>query len=227
MLNSFYGKLRQQRQSINHNIMRLFLFVLICSLFGCGHNVAEGHNAVLINSPVKIKELRKKALSARIYCKQHKMDTSVAILIDMSIPSGLKRFVVWNFKKDTIVMKGMVSHGCGNKKWATDESSKHPVFSNVMDSHCSALGKYKIGARGYSQWGIHVNYLLYGLEKTNSNALARTIVLHSWNAIPDTETYPAGIAESWGCPAVPNDFMKALDLILKAKNKPVLLWIYN
>jgi hypothetical protein len=65
------------------------------------------------------------------------------------------------------------------------------------------------------------------MEKTNSNALKRTVVLHSWDAIPNQETYPDGIAESWGCPAVSNDFMTALDKILRVKTRPVLLWIYK
>ena len=154
------------------------------------------------------------------------MNTDVAILIDMKIPSGLKRFVVWDYKRDTVIMSGLVTHGCGIKKWASDQTSEAPVFSNVIDSHCSSLGKYKIGARGYSTFGIHINYLLYGLEKTNNNALARTVVLHSWDAVPDKETYHAGIAESWGCPAVSNDFMIEVDNVLKTKTKPVLLWIY-
>lgn len=213
-------------------MQRLF-FLLILSFLSCNNDSATGHNNTAerqekhsLNNPDEIKELRKKALLARAYCKRHKMNTEVAILIDMNIPSGLKRFVVWDYKKDTIAMAGLVTHGCGMKQQGRYQSVNGPVFSNNMDSHCSSLGKYKIGERGYSSWGIHVNYLLHGLEKTNDNALARTVVLHSWDAIPNKETYPAKIAESWGCPAVSNDFMMAIDNVLKNTSKPVLLWIY-
>lgn len=213
--------------------MRLVFFMLIFGLFSCNNDATIAHNNPIekrkkasFDNPLKIAERRKKASLAKAYCKQHKMNTDVAILIDMKIPSGLKRFVVWDYKRDTIEMSGLVTHGCGLKKWGRDQSAEEPVFSNVTDSHCSSLGKYKIGARGYSTFGIHVNYLLYGLDKTNNNALARTVVLHSWDAVSDKETYPAGIAESWGCPAVSNDFMMKIDDVLKTKTKPVLLWIY-
>lgn len=207
--------------------MRVLLVLLFCGLLGCTTNQAEGFERPVISKPAQMKALRKKAVSAKVFCKQHQMDTNTVILIDMSLSSGLKRFVVWDFRKDSIQMSGMVSHGCGLKKWGTDDSKELPVFSNEIDSHCSSSGKYKIGTRGYSSWGIHVNYLLHGMEKTNSNALKRTVVLHSWDAIPNQETYPDGIAESWGCPAVSNDFMTALDKILKVKTRPVLLWIYK
>ncbi len=104
---------------------------------------------------------------------------------------------------------------------------KKPVFSNTDNSHCTSLGKYKIGARGYSQWGIRVNYLLHGLESTNSNALSREIVLHSWEDIPDETLYPRGTPEGWGCPAVSNVMLKKVDGILRNKRAPVLLWIYQ
>lgn len=203
----------------------VYLLVIICFL-GCEANSVEGFEKPL---PIatKMAMLKKKAIIAKAYCKVHGMDMNTAILINMNIHSGLKRFVVWDFKKDTIVMEGLVTHGCGTAKWGSDETRGKPVFSNIPDSHCSSLGKYKIGERGYSSWGIHIKYLLYGLENTNSNALARTVVLHGWDAVPDHETYPDGLSESWGCPAVSNDFMAALDKILKRKQKPVLLWMYN
>ncbi|TSA51417.1 MAG: hypothetical protein D4R43_00760 [Sphingobacteriales bacterium] len=53
------------------------------------------------------------------------------------------------------------------------------------------------------------------------------MVLHSWEAVTDEEIFPKGSAESWGCPAVPNNFMLMLDELLKASDKPVLLWIIN
>ncbi len=67
--------------------------------------------------------------------------------------------------------------------------------------------------------------VLHGLEKTNDNAYERYIVFHSWG-IPDEEVYPIEISESWGCPAVSNNFMKEMDEILKVKEKPLLFWIY-
>ena len=223
---NYYGNMNFMRHAINI-IMKNLLFLLLICCWNCNNQNADGYENYNFTNPIKYKQLKAKAALAKRHCKQNKMDTTIAILIDMSIHSGLKRFVVWDFKKDTIVALGMVSHGCGTKKWASDASKFKPVFSNENDSHCSSLGKYKIGERAYSQWGIHIKYLLHGLESTNSNALARTVVLHSWEAIPDDATYPAGISESWGCPAVSNVFMKKIDRMLKVKKRPVLLWIYQ
>ena len=100
-----------------------------------------------------------------------------------------------------------------------------PEFSNVPDSHCSSLGKYLVAERGWSGWGIHVNYKLDGLETTNSNARKRVIVLHSWDAISDEEVFPRGTPEGWGCPSVSNNTMRRLDAKLK-ENKRVIMWIY-
>lgn len=69
-----------------------------------------------------------------------------------------------------------------------------------------------------------MNYLLQGKEKTNSNAVKRAIVLHSWEAVPNDEVYPEGTPEGCGCPAVYNESMTEIDTILK-QNKNVLMWI--
>lgn len=171
-------------------------------------------------------QIKNRAKKAEVYCLENQMNTDICLLADMSLHSGKKRMVVWDFRKDTIVASGLVSHGCGNHPWGKDFSKSKPAFSNTPDSHCSSAGKYKIGERGYSQWGIHVKYLMHGLEAGNSHALSREIVLHGWDAIADEETYPAGTPEGWGCPAVSNNFMTLLDPMLKTRKKPVLLWIY-
>ena len=168
--------------------------------------------------------LQAKAKSAKAYCKKKNFSSKVCVLIDMKIHSGKKRFFLWDLKGDSILKSGMCSHGiCDN----LDDNKGHATkFSNVPESHCSSLGKYKIGKRGWSSFGVHVNYKLHGLEKRNNNAFSRSIVFHSWG-IPDEETYPFGIAQSWGCPAVSNNFMREMDTVLKAEKKPVLMWIYN
>jgi hypothetical protein len=98
------------------------------------------------------------------------------------------------------------------------------IPKNELDSHCSSIGKYVIGSHGISQWGIKVNYVLVGKDATNSNAVKRAIVLHSWEKISSEEVYPEGAPEGWGCPAVSNESMKEIDVLLKA-NKNMLMWI--
>ena len=185
------------------------------------------------NAPVKPEaskhndNTRAYSQKAKDYCTKHKVNTDFYILIDLSVHSGLKRLYVWDFNKNTITHSFTVSHGCANKLWSWDVSKENPRVSNEPDSHCSSIGKYYIYERGYSNWGIHVKYRLQGLEKTNSNAERRTVVLHGWDAITDNEIYPNGTAEGWGCPAVSNNAMKLLDKMLKQQQKKTLLWIIN
>lgn len=193
----------------------LIITLLIC--VSCTAKVTETTN----------ERLRAKAKMAKAFCEENSMNLELCILIDMKIHSGKKRFFLWDLKGDSIVKSGMCSHGSCGGGYDEDETKSDSKFSNVPESHCSSLGKYKLGKRGYSTFGIHINYKLHGLEKSNSNAYNRYIVFHSWNVIDDDETYPFTIEESWGCPAVSNNFMREMDAILKTKSKPLLFWIFN
>ena len=145
-------------------------------------------------------------------------------LIDFSIPSGKKRFFVWDFKGDSIKYSSLCAHGYGK-----ESTLKKPVYSNVEGSYCSSLGKYKVGIRSYSKWGINVHYKLHGLEPTNSNAFKRYIVLHSYTPVPASEIspmyLPLGISQ--GCPVICDEVMRKVDALLKVEKKSVLLWIYE
>ncbi len=177
-------------------------------------------NAELTRTQVKAKE-------AMEFCKSKNFNTEFCILIDMSKHSGLKRFFVWDFSTDSIRNSFLVGHGCGENSWMGDFSKDNPKFSNIDGSHCSSLGKYKIGARGYSNWGVNIKYVLHGLDSTNSNALKRYIVFHSWEVVSDEEIFPSGTPEGWGCPTISNKSFKLIDPIIKSSSKPVLMWIYN
>ncbi|MHC0442126.1 murein L,D-transpeptidase catalytic domain-containing protein [Flavobacterium sp. 3-210] len=161
---------------------------------------------------------------AKEYALRNNLINDKFILIDLGLHSGYKRFFIYDFQKNTIVKSCMVSHGCGDNRWGATATKEKVQISNEFDSHCSSIGKYVILDRGVSQWGIRVNYILQGKDKTNSNARNRAIVLHSWEAVSENEVYPEGTPEGWGCPAVSNESMKEIDELLKT-NKKVLMWI--
>ena len=171
--------------------------------------------------------VKTKAKKALTFIKAKSMNDEYCILIDMNIHSGRNRFFVWDFKKDTITHSFLVGHGCCDNPWGKDYSKESPSFSNIENSHCSSLGKYKIGERGVSSWGVKTKYLLHGLDETNSNALKRVIVFHSWEAVSDEEIYPKGTPEGWGCPTLSNENFRIIDQKLKSSKKSVLMWIYN
>ena len=162
---------------------------------------------------------------AKKYCKSHNFSEEYYFLLDLSVHSGKNRFYVYDFRKSEIVYKNLVTHGaCDHFQTNLTKYSK-VKFDIKVDSHCSMKGKYKIGKRDYSSWGINVKYWLQGLEVTNKNAEERVVVLHSWGKVADKEIFPNYSPLSWGCPAVSDAFMTKLDEKLQASGKPVLLWI--
>lgn len=217
--------------------MKLFstLFIMMTFLSCQKEFPVKAQNVLMQNKIVKEEEkpvldlnkTKEKAIEALQFSKDNKLSTDFCILIDMSLHSGVNRFVVWNFKEQKITGKYLVGHGCGNNSWSSDESKDNPTFSNEDGGHLSSLGKYKLSGRGYSDWGIHVKYLIHGMEKSNNNALKRFIVFHSWNLMSDEETFPKGSPEGWGCPTISNNAMRAIDPMIQKSKKPVLMWIYQ
>ncbi|MCU7615802.1 murein L,D-transpeptidase catalytic domain family protein [Chryseobacterium sp. PBS4-4] len=215
-------------------IFYLFFFVFIFSSCqnepkkSVGSIIFENKNIEETDKPeLDLVKTKKQAEEALQFCKSKKMNTDFCVLIDMSLHSGVNRFVVWNFKENRISGKYLVGHGCGTNSWSSDESKENPEFSNEDGSHLSALGKYQLGERGRSDWGINVKYLMHGLENTNSNALKRFIVFHSWNLMSDQEVFPNGSPEGWGCPTISNNAMRKIDPLIEKSAKPVLMWIYK
>jgi len=170
--------------------------------------------------------LQEKSEEALDFCKKNGYNTDFCILIDMKVHSGKHRLFVWDFQEGKIDHQSLCAHGAG--KGEKRSTGAKPLFSNQNGSYLTSLGKYKLGARSYSQWGINVHYKMHGLESTNNNAFKRIVVLHSHNPVSEREIFPVHMPMGWslGCPVVDNATMTYLDKRLKAAKKPVLLWIY-
>jgi hypothetical protein len=194
--------------------MNKSFFLLIFSLLACSTIVEE--------MPKDYSAIHQEAKS---YCQSNGFNQEFYFLLDFSVHSGKNRFFVVDFKSLQVLDQNLVTHGSCDVFEENPEKYKKAKFSNANSSHCSSKGKYKIGKRDYSSWGINVKYWLHGMENTNTNAEKRVVVLHSWDAVSNEEIYPRYAPLSWGCPAVSDEFMKTLDKKLQAAKKPVLLWI--
>ncbi|MBD8390257.1 murein L,D-transpeptidase catalytic domain-containing protein [Dysgonomonas sp. BGC7] len=204
-------------------IILLFVFSFImCGNVNSKTEDGEG-NKELAEKKAAFARLKAKADSAQDYIKKKGLNQKYCILIDFSIHSGKNRFFVWDFANDTIKYTSLCCHGYGLK-------STHltPVFSNTEGSYCSSLGKYKLGIRSYSNWGINVHYKMHGLEKTNSNAFRRMIVLHSHSPVSEKEIYPRHLPLGWsqGCPVINDNIMRKVDILIQEEKSPILIWIY-
>jgi hypothetical protein len=163
--------------------------------------------------------LQQKISRLKKFATENNYDTGVAFFIDMQVKSGRNRFFVVNISSGSILKQGLVAHGKGNELFTFNRK-----FSNDEGSNCTSLGMYKIGKAYTGAFGL--SYKLYGLNKTNNNALKRYVVLHAMGSIPETESkWP--ITQTEGCPAVAPSFLaEELAPVLDKAEKNVLLYIY-
>jgi hypothetical protein len=173
-------------------------------------NIDGTNNSKLFSNQIKeVKKLVKNGGFSIKYC----------FLLDLKLPSGKKRFFVYDLSKDSIIDAGLAAHGSCNTYFL-----KNVWFSNVPGCGCSSAGLYKIENKYYGRFGL--SYKLIGLQKSNSNAYKRSIVLHSYSDVPDNEIYPDPICNSLGCPMTSVKFLKKLSCIIDGSKKPVLLYIF-
>lgn len=165
-------------------------------------------------------KLREKAIQLIRLTKDKNYNSETCFLIDMSIESGRNRFLVYDMKKDSILLSGLVAHGSCGSSFKTEAS-----FSNKISSGCSSLGRYKIGGSYKGKFGL--SYKLQGLDSSNSNAFQRSVVLHSYECVPEQETYPVPICNSLGCPMISPGFMNRLKPIINTSHKPILLFLFK
>jgi hypothetical protein len=182
-------------------------------------NMLSLYNSKGVDRIETIIRLNEKASEVKRFVHDQGYNTQYCFLIDMRIPSGKNRFFVYNLKDDSIEISGLVTHGKGS-----DNGSDPLIFSNEPNSYCTSLGKYKMGGSYSGSFGL--SYKLYGLDKTNSKAFERSVVLHSFCGVPNKEVYPAVICKSEGCPTVAPAFITQLKVYLDNSDKPILLWIY-
>ena len=167
--------------------------------------------------------IEERAKVARSYVRQHGMNEHYALFVDYSIRSGKPRLFVWDFRKGRVVASTYVMHGDGG-----GSTAKRPRFSNRIGSNCSSLGKFlvtkehgRINKRGFR---------LKGLERSNSNAYARALMIHRAAWVDNHCWMPYiplhGNACS-GCVTISSRGLNYLHPLISREKKPLLLWSYK
>ena len=156
-------------------------------------------------------DLQGKADALKSYCQECGYNTDYGILVDFSRFSLQKRLYVYDFNKNKVVMTSLSGHGSGG-----NSTILRPDFSNAHGSHCSSLGHYKIGRHRhmYNRPAVPA-FELEGLDKTNSNALPRGILIH-----------PSVGPLSWGCVTLPVVRYHQLSEFLKTQRN-MIMWVYE
>jgi len=218
------------------NVMKKFLrfiftLILIVGVFLCSafffwykptfkYPKQGAYFTTIIRHSNEFEKLHSKAFSLKEFAKVRNYNIEVCFLIDMSIASGKSRFFAYNLIKDSILWQGLVAHGSCGGGFQTN-----PIFSNKVNSGCTAFGRYKIGNPYPGRFGLA--YKLYGLDSSNKNSFERNIVLHSYDCVPELETDPIPICNSRGCPMVSPGFLSQLKPIINQSERPILLWIFE
>ncbi|MRX68347.1 L,D-transpeptidase catalytic domain [Flavobacterium resistens] len=161
----------------------------------------------------QLAEVKEKIKTCNLY------NTKIAFFVDMKIKSGKNRFFVYDLENNKIIDEGLVAHGSGSETGIAGNLK----FSNEPNSNATSLGRYAIGKSYKGMFGK--SYKLNGLDQSNSNALKRAVVLHSYSAVPDVEQ-EYYISRSRGCPMVSEVFFKRLEKIIDHSKSTIILNIY-
>jgi L,D-transpeptidase catalytic domain len=165
----------------------------------------------------EMRRVKNTQVALKDYAAKNKYNNDYVFVIDMRIPSYKKRFFVYNLRKDSLITSGFVAHGTGSETFRGEL-----IFSNIPDSRCSSLGKYKIGGSYKGMYGF--SYKLVGLDSTNNKAFERAIVLHGHSCVPDEQQSEWPICFSYGCPMVSTKFLQTLKGYISKQGKtPILL----
>ncbi len=173
-----------------HRFYTLLLVPLLagCQLFGGANTPVPGSTAALAEAPLLFNVvLHQKTDSLRQHLpgwlQRRGYNTRQVLVAHLGLHSGLPRMVLMNVADGSWADSGLVAHGSGPEIFA-----EKPTFSNVPNSHCSSLGKYRIGAAYKGRFGTA--FKLHGLEAGNSKAFERFVVLHAYDCVPDAPVFP-------------------------------------
>ncbi len=187
----------------------IFLFVFFTS---CSKVESQQTNSIDYLPKSKVMEI-KNYLAGKNY------NQDLAVFINFKIHSGKYRYFVYDLKNDRILQKAIVAHGEGS----VVKNSSSLQFSNIDESHQSSLGKYEIRESYSGKFGKA--YRLNGLDKTNSNARQRAIVLHAYYCIPDKESaVPACL--SFGCPMLSENALYQTGRYIDQSKQPIILYAF-
>lgn len=119
-------------------------------------------------------------------------------LVDFSQPSRAIRFNIVDIGNGRVLTSHLVAHGRGsdpgNTGWAQ-------LFSNIHGSNASSRGSFLTGSTYYGKHGR--SRRLHGLDRENSNAASRAIVIHAADYVSPVMARSQGrVGRSQGCFAV-------------------------
>lgn len=138
-------------------------------------------------------------------------------IVDFSKPSTQKRLYIIDLDSRKLMFHTLVAHGRNSGQLLPNK------FSNTNESLQSSLGFYVTAEKYMGKHGLSLR--MDGMEKTNSNARQRAIVVHGADYVSERFIKSTGyLGRSWGCPAVNPELNEP---IINAIGNGSALFIYS
>lgn len=142
--------------------------------------------------------IKERALAALESNRGRIRQADVIGIADFTRASRDPRFYIVDLRSG-FVTQHLVAHGRGSDP---AHSGWLELFSNDVGSEASSNGAYLTGDTYFGKYGHSLR--LYGLDPSNSNAEARSLVVHSaWYAEPAMVGQYGKLGRSEGCFALP------------------------
>jgi hypothetical protein len=146
-----------------------------------------------------------------------KITNNKLTIADFSQASTKKRLYIIDLKEKKLLFNTLVAHGKNSGELMATN------FSNTAESNQSSLGFYVTAEKYMGKHGLSMR--LDGVEKTNSRARERAIVMHAADYVSERFAKSQGfIGRSWGCPAVSPELNEP---IINAIGNGSCLFIYS
>ena len=146
-----------------------------------------------------------------------KIRNSKLSIVDFSKPSTQKRLYIIDMDQKKLMFHTLVAHGRNSGQLVPKK------FSNTNESLQSSLGFYVTAEKYMGKHGLSMR--MDGMEKSNSNARQRAIVVHGADYVSDRFIQSTGyLGRSWGCPAVSPELNEP---IINAIGNGSALFIYS
>ncbi|MCJ8154301.1 murein L,D-transpeptidase catalytic domain family protein [Chryseobacterium sp. SSA4.19] len=188
-------------------------FIIVLAFLSFNSTIRSQSSSAVNDLPQsKISEIKN-------FLKGKNYNQNLAVFINFKIHSGKYRYFIYDLKNNKIIQKAIVAHSEGS----VVKNSETLKFSNTDGSHQSSLGKYEIGESYSGKFGKA--YRLKGLDETNSNAMPRAIVLHSYYCVPDQESKSLTCL-SFGCPMLSKNAFRETAQYLDESKSPVILYAF-
>lgn len=163
------------------------------------------------------------SVEAETYALTHGLSTKYCFFVNYGVPSGTPRFYVWDFAKHDVIATARCMHGSGMANTASQ-----PVFSNNVNSNCSSLGRFEVLRNEHGSRLKH-SFRMKGLDKENSNAYRRGLLIHSsrWVDQHKHKKYiPLHRPSCQGCVTISTKGMKYVESLVNGEPKNILLWSF-